>query len=164
MTVPIRGSGFLKLEFCVLQATIGEIAWPHPAPDPNYPNSESHHVRVSFCLQQQTQLPKLDAYGRPLPQAQQPPQQQQQQQQQQQPQQQQATASAPAPYGQYQPQQHVQAPAPAPSPAPTPAPAPAVSSTPTLPPGWQAVPDKSSGDNYYWNKTTGETTWDFPTK
>jgi hypothetical protein len=31
-----------------------------------------------------------------------------------------------------------------------------------LPIGWEAVVDKTSGDTYYWNKTTGETTWEKP--
>lgn len=28
--------------------------------------------------------------------------------------------------------------------------------------GWEAVKDKASGDTYYWNKRTNETSWDFP--
>jgi hypothetical protein len=32
-----------------------------------------------------------------------------------------------------------------------------------LPSGWDAVVDKESGDTYYHNKKTGETTWDKPT-
>mmetsp|Transcript_19874 Transcript_19874/g.43114 ORF Transcript_19874/g.43114 Transcript_19874/m.43114 type:complete len:259 (+) Transcript_19874:18-794(+) len=32
-----------------------------------------------------------------------------------------------------------------------------------LPPGWFAVPDPTSGDPYFCNEETGETTWDRPT-
>lgn len=33
---------------------------------------------------------------------------------------------------------------------------------PPLPPHWKEVPDPSSGDIYYWNSQTGETSWDRP--
>lgn len=33
-----------------------------------------------------------------------------------------------------------------------------------LPPGWFAAVDEDSGDRYYCNEATGETTWDFPTE
>jgi hypothetical protein len=32
-----------------------------------------------------------------------------------------------------------------------------------LPPGWFAAIDEDSGDHYYCNEVTGETTWDIPT-
>ena len=32
----------------------------------------------------------------------------------------------------------------------------------SLPPGWSAVPDPASGCKYYWNKATGEVSWDMP--
>ncbi len=52
----------------------------------------------------------------------------------------------------------------APSPAPAPAPAAEAppDDQPPLPAGWEAVVSKSSGDRYYKNVATGETTWDFP--
>ena len=32
-----------------------------------------------------------------------------------------------------------------------------------LPPGWQRVPaDDGTGDFYFWNENTDETTWEFP--
>jgi len=33
-----------------------------------------------------------------------------------------------------------------------------------LPPGWFAAMDEDSGDKYYCNEATGETTWDYPTE
>lgn len=33
----------------------------------------------------------------------------------------------------------------------------------SLPPGWFGAVDEDSGDQYYCNEVTGETTWDFPT-
>jgi len=33
-----------------------------------------------------------------------------------------------------------------------------------LPPGWQEMKDPSSGHSYYYNATTGETTWTKPSK
>ena len=42
--------------------------------------------------------------------------------------------------------------------APAPAPAPASSRAPALPPGWAAIAD-ASGNTYYYNESTQETTW-----
>ena len=36
------------------------------------------------------------------------------------------------------------------------------SASSSLPPGWKAVRDDASGDVYYWNSQTNETTWDRP--
>ena len=34
--------------------------------------------------------------------------------------------------------------------------------TSTLAPGWEAIVEADSGDTYYFNKDTGETTWEEP--
>ena len=51
--------------------------------------------------------------------------------------------------------------------APTPAPAPPeqfeAGGGSNLPAGWEAVTSQSTGDTYYKNTATGETTWDLPT-
>jgi hypothetical protein len=33
-----------------------------------------------------------------------------------------------------------------------------------LPEGWEALPDPETGETYYWNEATDETTWDHPNK
>ena len=40
---------------------------------------------------------------------------------------------------------------------------PAAGSQKPLAAGWEAVVDKESGETYYYNKQSGETTWDRPT-
>ena len=44
-----------------------------------------------------------------------------------------------------------------------PAPAAAPTSSKTVPAPWVPVIEKETGDTYYWNRKTGETTWDLPT-
>jgi len=46
--------------------------------------------------------------------------------------------------------------------APTAAAAATASSLPPLPPNWSECTDETSGDTYFWNEETNETTWDRP--
>ena len=70
-----------------------------------------------------------------------------------------AKAKAEAQRAQEERARALQGAAPAPAPA---APAPAPSSDPTLPAGWEAVLSRSTGQTYFFNAGTGESTYERP--
>merc|ERR1712151_542385 len=54
-------------------------------------------------------------------------------------------------------------PPPAPALAPCPGQPPCMGGAPALPPGWESAQDPTTGKTYFFNRSTNETRWDFPT-